>query len=168
LSKESRWIPLIAVVLLVCLGAVCVLGVVGGSTYLGQLTGTEEAVSVDSGARSGEPDESDAVPRAQTPEPVEAPEEEPDISTPSPTGDQVLVGPRAAKAATTIPFTPFTCAKMLVFTMASRYALRTSSGPLNAPVISAPARLLPIPIWATSSAVGINCAATPTKWRACR
>jgi ABC-type transport system substrate-binding protein len=84
-------------VLLVCLGAVCVLGVVGGSTYLGQLTGTENTVSVDSGARSGKSDESDAVPQAKTPEPVEAPveapEEEPGISTPSPTGDQVLVLP---------------------------------------------------------------------------
>ena len=77
MSKESRWIPLIAVVLLVCLGAVCVLGVVGGSTYLGQLTGTENTVSVDSGARSGKSDESDAVPQAKTPEPVEAPVEAP-------------------------------------------------------------------------------------------
>jgi hypothetical protein len=43
LFKESRWIPLLAVVLLVCLGAICVLGVVGGTSFLGRLTGTEEA-----------------------------------------------------------------------------------------------------------------------------
>jgi oligopeptide transport system substrate-binding protein len=37
-SKENRWIPLVAVVLLICLGATCLVAVVGGSSLLGQLT----------------------------------------------------------------------------------------------------------------------------------
>jgi oligopeptide transport system substrate-binding protein len=73
LSKDSRWIPLIAVVLLVCLGAICVLGVVGGTSFLGQLTGTEEVTSPQGGARSSE---SGAAPQAATPEAAEAPEDE--------------------------------------------------------------------------------------------
>ena len=90
MSKERRWIPLVAVVLLVCLGAVCVLGVAGGCTYLGQLTGAEEVTSVGGGDRSSE---SDAAPRAETPEPVEKPEEKPETGAPSDVAGQVLVVP---------------------------------------------------------------------------
>jgi oligopeptide transport system substrate-binding protein len=37
-TKENRWIPIVAVVLLICLGATCLVAVVGGSSLLGQLT----------------------------------------------------------------------------------------------------------------------------------
>jgi ABC-type transport system substrate-binding protein len=77
-------------VLLVCLGAVCVLGVVGGGTFLGQLTGAEEVTSVGSGGRSSE---SDAAPRAETPEPVEKPEEKSETEPPSDVAGQVLIVP---------------------------------------------------------------------------
>ncbi len=90
MSKESRWIPLIAVVLLVCLGAVCVIGVLGGTTFLGQLTGTEEVTSLDGGARSSE---SDAVPKAETREAVETPEETSATPIPPSADGQVLVVP---------------------------------------------------------------------------
>jgi oligopeptide transport system substrate-binding protein len=90
LSKESRWIPLVAVVLLVCLGAVCVLGIVGGSTLLGQLTGTEEVTGVEGGARSSD---SGAVPQAKTPESVETPAEKSETPSLPPADGQVLTVP---------------------------------------------------------------------------
>jgi oligopeptide transport system substrate-binding protein len=89
--REKRWVPLLAVVLLVCAGAVCVLGVVGGTTFLGQLTGTEEATTVAGGSRSGE--SGGAAPRAATSEPVETPAEGKDTSAPPPSGEQVLTVP---------------------------------------------------------------------------
>jgi oligopeptide transport system substrate-binding protein len=89
--REKRWVPLLAVVLLVCAGAVCVLGVVGGTTFLGQLTGTEEATTVAGGSRSGE--SGGAAPRATTPGPVETPAEGKDTSAPPPSGEQVLTVP---------------------------------------------------------------------------
>jgi len=88
--KEKRWVPLIAVVLLVCLGATCVVGVLGGSTILGKLTGTEEALPVEAESGGGEPG---AIPQADTPEPVETPEETSVAPLPLPSGDQVLTVP---------------------------------------------------------------------------
>lgn len=87
LFRESRWIPLIAVVLLICLGAVCVLGVVGGTTFLVPLSRTEEAGPV---AGAGGPNESNAAPPTQTREAVETPKEEPESPAALPTGEQVL------------------------------------------------------------------------------
>jgi oligopeptide transport system substrate-binding protein len=69
--KQNRWVPLIAVVLLVCLGAVCVVGVVGGNAILGPLAGTGGATSV---AVEGGGAGVDAPSQAQTPEPVTTPE----------------------------------------------------------------------------------------------
>jgi len=86
LSKDSRWLPLVAVVLLICLGAVCVVAVVGGGTILGQLTGTEQATNVAGGPGS---DEGVAAPQAETPSPVETPAES-DTSAPLPSDGQVL------------------------------------------------------------------------------
>jgi ABC-type transport system substrate-binding protein len=77
-------------VLLVCLGAVCVFGVVGGTTFLKPLTGVEEASPVDGGARSGE---SGSAPQADTPEAVEPPEEQADLPTPPSIDGQVLTIP---------------------------------------------------------------------------
>ncbi len=58
MSKENRWIPLVAVVLLICLGATCLVAVVGGSSLLGQLTSLQQtgtpALS-DSGSKSTPP-----------------------------------------------------------------------------------------------------------------
>jgi oligopeptide transport system substrate-binding protein len=86
--KESRLIPLIAVVLLVCLGATCVVGVLGGSTILGQLTGATEGITpVTSDGGGGE---SGAASQAKTPEPVETPEETSAAPQLPPSGDQVL------------------------------------------------------------------------------
>lgn len=88
MSKENRWIPLVAVVLLVCLCGVAAAAVFGGSVVLNRLAGDEETTPVvSSGGRS---DESGAAPRVETPEAVESPEEEADTSSPSPAGDQVL------------------------------------------------------------------------------
>jgi oligopeptide transport system substrate-binding protein len=74
------------VVLLVCLGAICVLGVIGGTTFLGRLT-TEEATTV---AGAGGPNESNAAPPTPTREAVETPEDEPDTPIPPSSGEQVL------------------------------------------------------------------------------
>ncbi len=82
MSRESRWVPLVAVILLVCLGATCLVAVVGGSTILGQLMSTEQATTV---AGEGGGGESGAAPQAKTPEPVETPEK-----GVTPSGDQVL------------------------------------------------------------------------------
>lgn len=68
--KENRWVPLIAVVLLVCLVATCIVGVVGGTTILGPLMGTGEATTVAGEGGGGRPG---AASQAQTPEPLETP-----------------------------------------------------------------------------------------------
>jgi ABC-type transport system substrate-binding protein len=69
-----------------------VLGVVGGTSFLGRLTGTEEATSPEGGARSSEPD---AAPQAATPEAAESPEDEAEEAPPpAPSADgQVLTVP---------------------------------------------------------------------------
>ena len=91
MSRESRWVPLIAVVLLVCLGAICVVAVVGGGTLLPRLTGTEEVPTTV--ASGGRPSESDAAPEAATPEPVEEQNEESEAPESRPSGAQVLTVP---------------------------------------------------------------------------
>jgi ABC-type transport system substrate-binding protein len=76
------------VVLLICLGAVCVVGVLGGGTFLGQLTGPGEATptTVAGGSRDGGGDAA----QANTPEPAVTPEEKSETSPSSPSGEQVL------------------------------------------------------------------------------
>jgi oligopeptide transport system substrate-binding protein len=57
-TKENRWIPLVAVVLLICLGATCLVAVVGGSSLLGQLTTLQQTgtpVLGDTGSKSTPP-----------------------------------------------------------------------------------------------------------------
>jgi oligopeptide transport system substrate-binding protein len=57
-TKENRWIPLVAVVLLICLGATCLVAVVGGSSLLGQLTTLQQTgtpVPGDTGSKSTPP-----------------------------------------------------------------------------------------------------------------
>jgi len=68
-------------------GAICVLAVLGGGTYLQRLTGTQAATSVADSGRTGQ---SDAVPQAETPEPAETPQEGLDSSAPPPSTGQVL------------------------------------------------------------------------------
>jgi oligopeptide transport system substrate-binding protein len=92
LSKESRWIPLLAVVLVVCLGAVCVVGVLGGSTFLTQRTvGEATPATVVGGSRSGE----SGAAQATTPEAAVTPQEKPATLALPPSGDQVLNVPGA-------------------------------------------------------------------------
>jgi oligopeptide transport system substrate-binding protein len=57
-SKENRWIPLVAVVLLICLGATCLVAVVGGSSLLGQLAFLQQTATPvlgDTGAKTTPP-----------------------------------------------------------------------------------------------------------------
>jgi ABC-type transport system substrate-binding protein len=68
-------------------GAICVLAVLGGGTYLQRLTGTQEATPVADSGRAGQ---SDAVPQDETPEPAETPEGQLDTSAPPPSTGQVL------------------------------------------------------------------------------
>jgi oligopeptide transport system substrate-binding protein len=93
LSKESRWIPLLAVVLVVCLGAVCVVGVLGGSTFLSQIStvGQTTPTTVVGGSSSGE----SGAAQASTPESAVTPQENPEKSSLSLSGNQVLNVPGA-------------------------------------------------------------------------
>lgn len=87
MSKESRWIPLVAVVLLVCLGGVCVLAIIGAGTYLPQLTSLLGATpAID----TGQSDRPDAVPKAGTPQATAPPEEEQPTPVAPPSSGQVL------------------------------------------------------------------------------
>lgn len=72
MSKNNRWIPLIAVFLVVCLGATCLVGIVGGTTLLNRAeTGVTTAGLGDNapaapkaGSESGSSDEMEAQPAA--------------------------------------------------------------------------------------------------------
>jgi oligopeptide transport system substrate-binding protein len=88
LSKESRWIPLLAVVLVVCLGAVCVVGVLGGSTFLPLIRTADQATetTVVGGSSSGE----SGAAQASTPESAATPQENPEKLSLAPSGNQVL------------------------------------------------------------------------------
>lgn len=57
MSKKERYVPLIAVFLVICLGATCLVGVVGGGTLFRNIFGGEEVPVADSASPSPEGEE---------------------------------------------------------------------------------------------------------------
>jgi len=88
MSGKKRWIPLIAVLLVLCLGATCVVGIFGGSYILNRATDTVSATLALATPAAGQSQNPPAPKNAPTAEVPPAPTFEP----PAP-GEQVLTLP---------------------------------------------------------------------------